>query len=102
MNGNLAVVSYYDGLPNRDLKVLHCNDVNCSGLDESITTPDSDGNVGRATSLALDANGYPVVSYSDVANRDLKVLHCNDPNCDGIGESITSPDGGFDVGRWTS
>src|SRR5690606_27753022 len=87
----IPVVAYLDGT-NRDLKVLHCDDPNCDGEGESITSPDTAGDVGEYASLVLDGDGNPVVAYLDVTNRDLKVLHCDDPNCDGEGESITSPD----------
>jgi hypothetical protein len=96
------VVSYYDGTLNSDLKIMHCNDVNCAGGDESITSPDTAGVVGDWTSLALDAAGRPVVSYHDSTNGDLKIMHCNDANCAGGGESITSPDTASDVGEYTS
>jgi hypothetical protein len=99
-SGN-PVVSYYD-LGNRDLKLLHCNDPNCAGGDESITSPDTIGDVGLFTSLVLDSTGNPVVSYLDQTNGDLKVLHCNDPNCAGNDESITSPDGPGWVGAYSS
>jgi hypothetical protein len=87
-DGN-PVVSYSGGT---DLKVLHCNDPNCKGADESVTSPDTLGDVGHFASLALDRFGHPVVSYFDNDNYLLKVLHCNDPNCSGGDESITSPD----------
>jgi len=82
------VMSYYDAGPRRDLKILHCNDVDCVGGDESIETVDTLG--GQSTSLQLDSFGYPVVSY--IANDKLRILHCNDPNCSGGDESIISVD----------
>ena len=85
------VVSYRD-LDNGDLKVLHCNDPNCTGGGESITTPDTDAGFFSRTALVLDSAGNPVVSYYHGDGRYLKVLHCNDPNCAGGDESITAPD----------
>jgi hypothetical protein len=96
------VVSYYDGPPNDDLKVMHCNDANCAGGDESITSPDTSGGVGTYSSLALDSSGNPVVGYYDATNGDLKVMHCNDANCAGGDESISAPDTLADVGSNTS
>ncbi len=74
-------MSYHD-ISNNTLKVLHCNDANCdSALNgpESIASPDSPSIGGRYTSLKLDVNGFPVVSY--YATGDLRILHCGSINC---------------------
>jgi hypothetical protein len=95
------VVSYYDG-GNGRLKVMHCNDANCAGGDESIQTPDTSGLNGTYSSLAIDAFGRPAISYYDSTNGDLKIMRCNDANCAGGGESIRSPDTADNVGQYTS
>ena len=98
------VISYYgpsNGPSNRDLKLAHCNDANCSGGDESIETVDSAGDVGWDTSLVLDAAGNPVISYYDRTNTALKLVHCNDPNCTGGDDPIETIDN-TNAGEFTS
>jgi len=90
----LPVIAYYQSAPDFDLKVQHCDDPNCGGADP-IRSPDTTGDVGIWTSVAVDASGNPVVSYRENGSGDLKILHCNDPACNSGGDSVTTPDNGF-------
>lgn len=83
----------YDDATAGSMKVLHCDDANCAvgGID-SITTPDSASGAANYPSLRLDGAGYPVISYYAFTSNSLKLTHCNDINCAGGDESVTSPD----------
>jgi hypothetical protein len=91
------VIAYYDEVA-ADLKLAHCNDANCAGGGESITTVDNGGDVGFEPSMVLDSNGFPVIAYYAKGVGDLKLAHCNDVNCAGANESIQAVDSLNDVG----
>jgi hypothetical protein len=97
------IISYYDAT-NARLKVAHCGDVSCSTLDP--TTPrvlDSTGNVGQYTSIAIGADGYPVISYYDVSYKRLKVAKCGDASCSTLNPATPQVlDSAGDVGKYTS
>lgn len=100
LDGN-PVISYYDAT-NGDLKVAHCNDLACAPGGDTVTAVDSAGSVGAFTSLAIGADGNPVISYADVGNTNLKVARCNDPACVGGNETLSTVDDTGNVGSDTS
>jgi len=88
------VIAYYTS---DDLKVAHCTDADCTAA--AIYTVDGTGvggTIGRATSLALDASGYPVIAYYDNVTDDLNLAHCTDVDC--MSTVLNTVDGGGDVG----
>lgn len=116
-DGN-PLVSYFD-IGNENLKVAWCQDPIC---DSSIlTTVDSQGDVGRASSIAIGTGGLPIISYYDVTKQDIKFVQCHQPGCmfAGLGAStirvlygspgppfqwtaMASDGSGFPVSFWTA
>ena len=95
LDGDGFPVMVYDAWMTNDLRLLRCNDPACAGGDEYVTSL-------RATptptvhytlpALVLDAADHPVISYvvSDAPTTRLMVMHCDDPDCTGGGESVFS------------
>lgn len=93
------VISYYDR-SNGDLKVAKCANAACTGT-ATISTVDSGGDVGSHTSLALGADGFPVIAYRDETNKALKVAKCINAACTGISR-VSRMDASGDVGMYPS
>ncbi len=78
---NFPVIAYYhDGLFSKDLRFIHCTKIDCSSNDSPITI-DTTGEVGIEPSVAIGVDDFPVISYRDTPNLDLKVAHCSDSKC---------------------
>lgn len=90
-SGN-PVISYYDRI-RFALRLVHCNDADCAGQDETPLTVDATSATGQYTSLVLDASGNPVIAYYDTINDDLRLAHRNNPGCVGGDESLVTVDG---------
>ena len=74
----LPVITYadYADLADRHLKVAHCGNASCSA-GNVVTILDSPGGA-MAPSIAVGADGLPVVSYG---GGGLTVAHCNTATC---------------------
>ncbi|HEY6000353.1 MAG TPA: hypothetical protein VI078_13775 [bacterium] len=98
----LPIAAYYD-VTDGDLKFVHCGNAFCSD-GNTVVTLDRDGDVGRFASLGVAGDGLPVVSYYDLTNGALKVVHCGTAACM-VGNTLTTLDGAApesDVGQYTS
>jgi len=95
----LPVISYYDQT-NTALKLAHCIDTACFGA-PTLTTVDNSAAVGGFTSIAIGDDGFPVISYLDFTNSDLKVAKCGSLDC-ATGTTLATVDAGGNVGQYTS
>jgi hypothetical protein len=95
-----------DGLPvisHRDataltLRVTHCGNPACTAGNVS-TTVDPVYGVGLFTSLAIGADGLPIISHQDAAAGGLRVTHCGNVLCTSGHVSTTVDAPGHQVGR---
>ncbi len=83
-----------------DLRVLKCGNAGCSA-GNIVTTVDSVGSVGGYNSVAVSADGFPIISYLDSTNQALKVAKCGNASCSS-GNTVTTVDSAFNVGFYTS
>ncbi len=82
-NRSGPVISYYDAT-NQDLKIAYCDPgqplakvptVPCQETKSTVTlTIDSVGDAGQNSSLALDANDNPVISYYQATYASLRMI----------------------------
>jgi hypothetical protein len=76
----LPVMAYYDAT-NSELKVAKCVNAACSGGTSTLSTVDPAGFVGEFPSIAIGADGLPVIAYRDLTNADLKAAKCANVFC---------------------
>ncbi len=100
-SSGFPVISYYNDAAD-DLRVAACNDATCTSAVQSVLDHQSGVMTGIETSIAIGADGNPVISYLDFTNRDLRVAKCTNATCSAAGTSLTTLDSGGDVGSGSS
>ena len=95
----LPVISYNDA-SNNTLKVAKCANAACTGA-SNLTTVDIAFGGGKYSSIALGADGLPVISYYDASNGALKVAKCGNAACTGA-SVLSTVDSVGNVGAYTS
>ncbi|MEM8620050.1 MAG: hypothetical protein AAGF73_10035 [Actinomycetota bacterium] len=96
MGSSAPIVAYFD--TDAGLKVATCDDATCAH--PTINTIEKAGEHGWFTSLALDQDGHPVISYYDTDARELRLAMCTDAACDNA--RIVAFDTGDAAGTYTS
>ena len=76
----IPVMSYWNASAGT-LRVAQCANATCAGASR-ISTVDAAGVVGSYTSIAIGADGFPVISYYDTTRADLKVAKCFTRDCE--------------------
>jgi hypothetical protein len=94
----LPVISFL-GTSSSELVVIHCENFACTTRGEPVRM-DQSGVNGFDSSIAIGADGLPVIAYREVSNGDLNVVHCGSIDC-AVGNLVTviddDPDVGFDI-----
>jgi hypothetical protein len=87
--------------PFGDLELYVCDNPTCTtGTNRVLVTGDELNNVGHYTSVAIGADGNPVISHSDEFQADLELYVCDNPTCStGTNRELVTAD---NVGYFTS
>lgn len=95
----LPIVAYRD-VTALALKVAKCANAACIGAATVNTVDDPANDVGRYPSIAIGADGLPVISYYDNTAETLKVARCATADCSGTATITTVHDPANDVGAY--
>ncbi|MFN8533537.1 MAG: hypothetical protein U0556_08320 [Dehalococcoidia bacterium] len=91
----LPILAYYD-ITGGDLKVAHCETIDCSRA--TITTYVIAGAGGYDLAIVLGLDGLPLIAYREA--YAMRVAHCRNIAC--TAATISTPSSLLDVGYWSS
>jgi hypothetical protein len=80
--------------------VAKCGNAGCSS-GNTLVTVDATSSTGLYSSIAVPADGRPVISYYEITNQDLRVAKCGNAACSS-GNTLTTLDSAGNVGANTS
>ncbi len=103
-NDSIPMISYSEfssGSFAHSLKLARCLNPSCNGP-ALVRTIDNSASVGTYNSMAIGADGNPVISYYDASARALKVAKCGNADCTAAITLSTVDDPANDVGKHSS
>jgi hypothetical protein len=98
----LPVISYSEAAPAFALRVTKCGNPACTAGNISTTVDDPANNVGGYSSIAIGADGLPVISHRDETAAALRVTKCGNPACTAGNVSTTVDDPPGFVGAYSA
>jgi len=93
------VISYTDSALSSSLKIIHCTSIDCSSTDTP-TLLDS-GSLGFDISMKIGTDGFPAISYHELAVSSIKFVHCTNIACSTFDTPLTL-DSGSNNGNHTT
>ncbi len=100
-NDGLPVISYRD-FTAQSIKVAKCANAACTATSSITTVDDPATSIGISASMAIGADGAPVISYRDEAAQALRVAKCANAACTGTATISIVDDPANNVGSGTS
>ncbi len=97
----LPVISHQE-IATGALRVTHCGNATCTSGNVSTTVDDQANSVGWYTSIAIGADGLPVISHQDNTSKALRVTHCGNATCTAGNVSTSVDDPRLEVGEDSS
>jgi hypothetical protein len=97
----LPVISHWDSTAGA-LRVTKCGNAACTAGNVSTTVDNPANNVGAHTSIAIGADGLPVISHWDSTAGALRVTWCGNAACTAGSVSTTVDNSANNVGLFTS
>jgi hypothetical protein len=102
LDNDVPVISYYDYPANvGHLKIARCGSSTICSPGMVVREIEGAGS-GGYTSLALTSEGFPVISYYHVTDKNLKLVICGSKTCDPGTVTIRTLDEIGTVGQYTS
>ncbi len=95
-------ISYYDQT-NSAIKMAKCGSAGCSGANSIVSIAPTGGNLSQVySSIAVPADGRPVMSYHNVTTTALMFVRCANAACTGVNTPVTLDNAGFSSGSVNS
>jgi len=97
----LPIISYMEDTGTDTLKVTKCGNAACSSGNTTTQITGGTDNIGNYNSIAIGADGLPIISYQNTTDGDLMVTKCGNAACSS-GNTTTQITNADSVGSYTS